>query len=320
MLFRQTIIVTLLLCAIPKPSLAAPAQEAERTTLRQTVTLGAPIVHVSDLLPGGAPGSLKARAAEIALGNAPRPGLVRIISGMEIRSLLIDEPDLLERLTIPDRIAVQRSFRSLSTSELLQVIRLRLGAQTTPDSVNWSPSDLKLSAPVYVTLDDPGLEVTRIELDTLRRQTRFRLWTSKEPSILPFWVTLAHEVKVPTLVARHDIPAGTEAQVTDFQVEERGGTADGQGLVTASDLPGLEPRAAVKSGQALTRSALAPVVMIQPGRPAKLVVEGAHYRISTTVIPLQAGVLGQQIRVREVDSQHILLVEVVGRGELRATP
>jgi flagella basal body P-ring formation protein FlgA len=307
MLFRQTIIVALLLGAVPIPSLAAPAQGDERTKLCQKATLGVSIVHLSDLLPREAPDALRARAAEIALGSAPQPGLARMISGMEIRSRLIDAPDLLERLKIPDWIVIQRSCRLLSNSELLQAIRLRLGAQATPDSAKWDPSDLQLSTPVYVTLDDPGLEVTRIELDPLRRQTRFRLWTSKEPPILPFWVTLAHDVKVPTLVARHDVPAGQR-------------TSDGQSLVTASDLASPEARAPVQRGQAGTRSTIAPVVMIEPGRPAKLVVEGAHYRISTTVIPLQAGVLGQQIRVREVDSQHILSAEVVGRGELKAAP
>jgi flagella basal body P-ring formation protein FlgA len=320
MLFRQTAIVTLLICAVSTPGLAAPAQEAERTTLCQTVTLGAPMVRLSDLLPSETPGTLRARAAEIALGSAPQPGLSRTVSGMEIRSRLMDAPDLLERLVIPDRIVIQRSYRSLSNSELLEAIRLRLGAQATPNSVSWSPSDLKLSTPVYVTLDDPGLEVTRIELDPLRRQTKFRLWTSKEPSILPFWVTLAHDVKIPTLVARHDIPAGSEAQAADFQVEERAGTPESKSLLAASELVGLQARAPLKSGQAVTRSMLTPVVLVEPGKPATLVAEGAHFRISTTVIPLQAGVLGQQIRVREADSQHILSAEVVGRGELKAAP
>lgn len=299
MLFRQTAIVVLLMFVVPTPSPAAQGLEAERTTLSPTVTLGAAIVRLSDLLPGEAPATLRARAAEIVLGSAPQPGLSRTVSGMEIKSHLIDAPDLLDRLTIPNRIIIQRSYRSLSASELLQAIRLRLGAQATPDSVNWSPSDLKLSAPVYVTLDDPGLEVTRIELDPLRRWTKFRLWTSKEPSILPFWVTLAHDVKVPTLVARHDMPAGREVQAADFQVEERASTPDGQNLLATSERMGLQVRAPVKSGQVVSRSMLTPVVLVEPGRPAKLVLEGAHFRISTTVIPLQAGALGQQIRVRE---------------------
>jgi flagella basal body P-ring formation protein FlgA len=318
MLFRQVAIVTLLMCAVSRPSPAAPAQETERTRLSQTVTLGAPIVRLSDLLPSEAPATLKARAAAIVLGSAPQPGLARTVSGTEIKSHLVDAPDLLGRLEIPDRIVIRRFYRSLSTAELLEAIRLRLGAQSTPDSMNWTPGDLKLSAPVYVTLDDPGVEVTRIELDPFRRQTKFRLWTSKEPSILPFWVTLAHDVKVPTLVAGHDIPAGKEAQAVDFQVEEGAGTPGSQSLLAASDLTGLEARTPVKNSQPVTRSMLKPVVLVEAGRPAKLVAEGAHFRISTTVIPLQPGVLGQQIRVREVDSQRILSAEVVDRGELKA--
>ncbi len=319
MQLRQTGIVTLLMALSPTPSLAAPAQEAERTKLGQTVTVGAPVVRLSDLLPSEAPDPLRARAAEIVLGSAPQPGRSRMISGAEIKSRLIDAPELVGRLAIPERIVIQRSHRSLSSSELFQAIRVGLGGQGLPDSGDWNPGDLKLSAPVYVTLDDPGLEVTRIELDPLRKETRFRLWTSKEPTILPFWVTVAHDVKVPTLVARHDMPAGKEAQATDFQVEERAGTPGGQRLLAASDLAGMQARAPVRSGQPVIRSMFTRVVLVEAGKPARLVAEGAHFRISTTVIPLQAGVMGQQIRVRDAETQHILSAEVVARGELKAT-
>jgi flagella basal body P-ring formation protein FlgA len=316
MQFRQTIIVTQLI--LLTPTLAGAGQELEPTKLCQVVTVAAPIVRLSDLLPAEAPGTLKARSAEIAMGSAPQPGRSRTVTRAEIKSHLIDTPDLLGSLAIPDRIVIERSHRMLTPSEVLRAIKTGLGGQALPGSGGWDDSDLKLSAPVYVTLEDPGLEVTRIELDPFRRQTKFRLWTSKEPTILPFWVTVTHDVKVPTLVARHDIPAGKEAQVTDFQVEERSGTP-GRQLLAAADLAGLQTRTGVRSGEQVTRSMFSQVVLVEPGRPAKLIAEGPRFRISTTVIPLQAGVMGQQIRVRDTETQRILSAEVVARGQLKAT-
>ena len=317
MRFQKTIIVTVLMLLRPTPGLTVAAEKSEPTKLRQAVAVGAPIVRLSDLLPAEAPGTLKARSAEVTLGNAPQPGRSRTVTKAEIKSRLIDLPDLLGNLAIPDRIVIERSHRLLTPPELLRAIKTGLGGQILPGSGDWVAGDLKLSAPVYVTLQDPGLEVTRIELDPFRRQTKLRLWTSKEPTILPFWVTVTHDVKVPTLVARHDLPAGKEAQETDFQVEERSGTPSPQPLA-ASDLAGLQTRSAVRSGKQVTRSMFSPVVLVEAGHPAKLIAEGPRFRIATTVIPLQAGVMGQQIRVRDPDTQRTLSAEVVARGRLKA--
>jgi flagella basal body P-ring formation protein FlgA len=60
------------------------------------------------------------------------------------------------------------------------------------------------------------------------------------------------------------------------------------------------------------------MVLVMAGKPAKLVVETATLRMTALVTPLQSGVKGQIIRVRNPDTQRVLEAEVVGVGLLQA--
>jgi flagella basal body P-ring formation protein FlgA len=59
-------------------------------------------------------------------------------------------------------------------------------------------------------------------------------------------------------------------------------------------------------------------VLVTAGKPAKLVVETATLRMTALVTPLQSGVKGQLIRVRNPDTQRVFEAEVVGRDLLQA--
>jgi flagella basal body P-ring formation protein FlgA len=61
-----------------------------------------------------------------------------------------------------------------------------------------------------------------------------------------------------------------------------------------------------------------PIVLVAAGKPAKLVVETATLRMTALVTPLEPGVKGQLIRVKNLDTQRVFEAEVVGVGLLRA--
>jgi flagella basal body P-ring formation protein FlgA len=93
------------------------------------------------------------------------------------------------------------------------------------------------------------------------------LWTSKEPQVLPFYVTV-------------------------------------EGLLD--------------TGEPTHHLTSPPIVLVTAGQPAKLVVETATLRMTTLVTPLESGVQGQLIRVRNLDTRRVLRAEVVGKGLLEA--
>lgn len=315
-----TLLAALALSLAASTSLRAASQAAGRVSLVAHAEVRANVVTLSDLLPAGAPGDLRAEAAQIALGSAPEPTSTRRISRAEIENAVLSNPDLLAEITIPDQVAVGRSHRALTTRELEAAIRAALGREPGDDGRALKFGPLALAAPVYVTSDDPGLRVTEIRFDPLRHETRFRLWTSKEPRNLPFYVTLPSDAKFPALVARRDLVASQPVGPADFEVERRAATSGGSATLplTPADLAGLETRTPLRAGEAVNRSMFTQAVLVEPGMPARLVVKGNGFRLETTVVPLERGVLGQQIRVRDPDTHRILAATVVAKGVLRS--
>ena len=62
-----------------------------------------------------------------------------------------------------------------------------------------------------------------------------------------------------------------------------------------------------------------PIILVTRGSPAKLVVETGALRMTALVTPLESGVKGQIVRVKNVDTQRVFEAEVVGAGLLQAT-
>jgi len=254
---------------------------------------------------------------------------MRTIVRGELEDLLRAEPELLASLSLPERIVVSRSHRELTSHELSVAISDATGHPGMPDAPPANLQDLRLSAPVYVTTDDPGLKVLRVEFDPLRQDTRFCLWASKEPDILPFYVTVAGGSALPArpmLVARRDLASGEIASASDFMVQpgKAATAAVGHGsrmalAVTPEALAGRAARASIKAGQIVTASMFRTVVMVNQGKRAVLVMEGPSFRMTIPVIPLENGVFGQQVRVRNLDSRRVVAAEVVGPGSLHKT-
>jgi flagella basal body P-ring formation protein FlgA len=299
-------------------------------TIPAAVEVRSETLTLSDLLPPGAPLDVLQAASGITLGNTPKPGTLRTIARGEIEDLLRAEPELRASLSLPEHIIVSRSHRELTSHELSVAISDALGAGTGgADALPMNLENLKLSAPVYVTKDDPGLKVVRVEFDPLRQDTRFCLWASQEPDILPFYVTVSGGSALsaqPALVARRDLAPGEIVGANDFMTRPRKLTTAAVGqpspmglAVTPEALAGRAARAYIKAGQIVTASMFRTVVMVNQGKRAVLLMEGRSFQISIPVIPLENGVLGQQVRVRNIDSRRVVAAEVVGPGRLHKT-
>jgi hypothetical protein len=253
-------------------------------------------VWLSDLLPSAVPNSLLIAAGAISLGRAPELGSVRRIPREELEQALIDRPELLAEIAIPEDIIIRRVRYPVTREQVAAVIGAALGRGTSMDP---AALGLQFSTPVYFTGDDPGLEVTEIQFDALHRATKFRLWSSQEPENLPFYVTVSGSLK--------DI--GRPATPAEVRAEPKPPAA----VAAAENVPPAQPvettRSPAKRVQPLVRAGVA----------TRLVIQGADYRLTSTVIPLQPGVLGQEIRVRDSFTLRIFTAQVAGPGLLTGT-
>jgi len=266
---------------MPAAACTAPISVLDEVDVRSDT------VSLADLLPPNVSSGLREAAATIALGRAPQVRQTRTIGREELQNDVQGVPQLSECLDLPEQILVNRSNRELTRLELERAIAVALEKEGASDPELAGMKTLLLAAPVYVTQDDPGLQVLRVEFDALRRETRFCLWTSREPEILPFYVSvrgaISHSLKSPETLAAHST---------------RG--------------PGV---AGARKGGPPQR----PVSLVREGRRAMLVVDEGAVHISASVIPLGSGAMGDAVRVRNLDSQRIIVASVVGKDRLIAT-
>jgi hypothetical protein len=283
---------TLVLAA--SPSAGAPVALLSEVDLRTSS------VRLSDLLPASAPASLRTASAAVPLGRAPVAGSVRRMTHEEIEHALLDQPQILAGISVPVEIIIRRVHRQLSREEVATAISAALGRENAVD-----PTALNLQLSTLVTCDDPGLEVTGIEFDALRQVTRFRLWTAKEPENLPFYVTIPGRWMGSK--GKPQTPAATEARALPDSGEQAAAYVHPKPVYPATSISGAKS------------SPKGPEMIVKAGVATRLVIEGPDYRLTSTVIPLQPGALGQQISVRDPLTHKISSAQVAGPGLLKGT-
>lgn len=287
-----------------------------RVHIADVVQVEAETVKLSDLLPPDAPAELGEICTRIILGNSPLPASQRVISKGQIEQQLREFPSILEQLELPERLIITCKQRRLSAAEILTAIETSMAGEGLRGPRTASPNGLNLKAPVFVTKPDPGLEVRRVEFGRVQRKIRFLLWTSKEPQVLPFYVTVEEWPETAAWASSHNDQTGERPIPRDSHVERRktvGDLTDSPGL-----LSGSSPRVAAHKGASTQQATSSPIVLVAAGKPAKLVVETATLRMTALVTPLQSGVKGQLIRVRNLDTQRVFEAEVVGADLLQA--
>lgn len=292
-----------------------PAARGARVPLLHRAVVHAATLTLADLLPVSAPAALRSEAATVQLGSAPQPPMARMIYRQQLEYLLNGHKALAASLALPAEIHIERFARTLSKADVVRAIDRALtsqGVTRLPDL-----GALQFAMPVYVTSADPGLELTRISSDPVRGITEFRLWTAKEPGHLPFTVSVPGAIKLPTLVASRTLVSGEVASASDFAVKMR---ADRRTMNSAppspSSLARLAVRGVVRAGAPVNRDQFERPVLVEPGALSTLIVRGNGFNIKTIVTPLEQGVLGQEIRVRNTDSKQVLEARVVGRDRL----
>jgi flagella basal body P-ring formation protein FlgA len=180
-------------------------------------------------------------------------------------------------------------------------------------------SDLEISAQAISGEGD--FEITQISYDPVHSKTYFQLRDSHKHS---YEVGVIGKILFPTLMASHELTSGATASASDFGIDYRPFST----LVspTAADLAGRTTRRKIAAGEAVrpemftginASTGLARTLLVEPGRLATLTVAGPGFSVSTAVIPMDAGISGQTVRVKTKENGRILKAVVVDRDLLK---
>jgi len=260
------------------PVMSAGAVRLPRVELLREVRVAGDRLQLSALLPPHAPDALRERATRIPLGSVPLCGKMRTLDRDALMNHMGLAQDLLSQLSVPERVVVSCDARPVTTPEVVAAIQDALKSKGI-DVAALSLGDVLLQSQVFVRPGDAGLRVIRCEFDAPLQRARF-LMSAGHSTAPPFVVTarVSPEVDVSRLWK-------TEA-------------------------PAL--RDAVRPDKPPRRE-----ILVAAGGRARLVLRSNSIAMATEVVPLEAGALGQQIRVRVVDTGKVWTARVDGRSHLQ---
>ena len=293
-------LVSLMLFAVVLPEGEAKAGAyPPRVQIPGFVQVEGETVRLSDLLPPDAPEEFGEIGARVILGESPLPASPRVILKAQIERKLREVPSLLERLEIPDRLIVTRPRRRLSSAEIWTAIEDFLAERGLPAPVPQACMVSSADGPTLMNAEaaEPGKQ--HCAQGGLGLQAPVFV-TQLDPG-------LAVKSMEPDRVRRRLrflLWTAHEPQVLPFyvNVEKLWSAAAWSSQPLRSMRPAHSPA----------------VVLVAAGKPARLVIETPNLRLTARVSPLESGVKGQVIRVRNLDTQRILEAQVVGVGLLQA--
>jgi hypothetical protein len=278
-------------------SFACANEEAcTKVTVQSRVEVKLGELTLADLLARGTCPQLRQAAAQVTLGTAPRAGSVRVLDGRRIRSALeglagagsTSKKEI--GINVPERIVVQRAGATKSCAEIARFLAGAASAQNAASVRGRWLQDLDCAAARDISEDTP-LELTKTVWNPVLQRWEFALRCARPEDCVPFLVW-AHAGKTP--------PSGV-AHSADRAVPSPTLLAE----LSSSGLPKI-------GGSGIKR-------LVKPGQTATLTWDQAGIRVVLPVTCLDAGGLGEFVRVRLKNAARILRAEVVGEGILRAS-
>jgi Chaperone for flagella basal body P-ring formation len=279
-------------------SFSAQAKDSARRNvfdLPARVTVEGPNLRLSDLLPENAPLQLREAAEKVMLGISPQPDSPRILSRQEIVFQLRNNPEILYALRFPERIVVQRESFPISISQVRTALEEFLTSHGYKTS--WIQENIAVTVPdeICALEANASLEVLNLAWDLRHDGFQLRLRCTKDGTCGSFLARVSVPGDLP-LVWHRDLGMPGPSQNMNR---------------LARQMVHLLPfRIAQKPKE---------TVLVQAGRQAILVMQGANIRITVPVICLQPGALSQEIRVRALTGQRVLTGEVIGAGMLQTS-
>jgi Chaperone for flagella basal body P-ring formation len=269
-------------------------------------------IVLADLLPRGPlPARVRGVAEGVALGSTPALGAARRLRGAVVAEAIEQSGLPADEFVIPDVIVVERAGRALDGAEICAAIQAAVGEFSLSSGgeaavLAMRPEDMFWDAGLRVALGNAGLQVQEMFVDLSTRRANFRLVTNSGAGV-EFAVVGRVAAKV--------------SAVQEISQETR--TVSRGTKLRRMVEPKRETR--VSESGAIARTAgvsdqfLSLPVAIAAGGLGQIWLHSENSNIVMQVKALQAGHMGETIRVRLPQSGRTMRAVVTGPAALEAT-
>ncbi|MGB1006154.1 MAG: flagellar basal body P-ring formation chaperone FlgA [Thalassobaculaceae bacterium] len=289
------------------------AAMAADPSARRTVTVDAEGVYLSDLFNGVAP------ADDRWIGQAPVPGETVTYKANMLAAIARGNALNWRPRSSREQVRVSRPGRRVP----LALIKDRLATRLR-DQAGGGGIDIDLFAAPQVFID-PSLpaDVTVEDLSTTpggRFNARLAVPTLSGTSRLIDISGRAHATRKMPVPARH-LRRGetiTANDVTWRQVRSRAG--DHVMVSDPDSIIGFTPRRTLIAGKPIRRTDVTPRMVIRKGDQIQVSLSTGSMTLTTRGVALQAGAIGETIRIRNVNSRKIIEATVTNAGDAVIRP
>jgi len=256
-------------------------------SVRAEVQVAREELSLADVLDAEVCPAVRKAAAGISLGATPRLGGTRVLEGGQVRRFIegmsIEEIRTGKaHLKIPERVLVHGSGVAKSCVEIAQFLEGTTSAQNSESASLWGEDNLDCSAARIVPAE-ASLELIKSEWNAGLRRWEFALRCAEPTACIPFLVW-----------TRPQAPAQLRAEV-------------GSGLSFAR-----------REGQPTKTEAGEKELLVKRGQTVILTWDHGGIRVALPVTSLEAGVLGQVVRVQLKSVVRIMRAEVIGERIVQA--
>jgi flagella basal body P-ring formation protein FlgA len=301
----------LLGCCLIAPLGIPPAHAA---ALKTRTTLHGPQVYLRDLFEdaGG--------NADRLLGPGPGPGGRIVVESRQLKAIARQYDVDWQPVSHADRAVLEWPGRPLERAEVLSAVRAALVAQgASPDCDVVIPG---FNPPIVPTAGASAPVITQLEFD--RDLGRFTAMLSVTgDGIEPISTRLSGEVadviELPVAVAR--LIAGSIAGPDDIRLARVHVTSVHTEVARDRAMViGMQLKLQMQAGVPIPLSNLMQPTQINRGDAVRLQLQTGELWLTGQGMALEAGAVGDRIRVRNVSSQAVLEAEVIRPGEVRVMP
>ena len=298
------------LASASEPGIAR-ASESGRIVVQRTAVVPGPTIKLGDLarLEGSAAG-----LADVELGPAPSANAPKRLEGEAILRRLQEagmDPSA-TRYVIPATVRVERNAREVTVEEIKTAV-MNVASDALP--AGEVVRDLEVAGPVRIPAGDYEARVSTSSSGRPGRR-RFDVQLVHDGSVLAnVPVTARTDARGAVVVAKQAMPRGTVLGPNDLEVVERNAKdVPGDAISAPEEAIGMETKVALAAAAPLPRAALAPPIVVKKGDLVTMIVDTAVMRLTVAGEALEAGAVGNSIKVKNRSSKQELAGQVVASG------
>lgn len=293
---------------------AMAAGHAQAATLRAVTTLHGPMVYVRDLFDDAGPN------ADRALGPGPAPGDRIIVGAAQLNAIARQYNIAWRSVSLADQATLEWPGRPLRRDEAVEAVRTAVtAAGAGPDCDIEVPG---FAGPTVPTETAIAVTVSQLDFDAnTGRFTAALAVTGEAMNAIDMRISgrVEEMVTAPVTVAR--LLAETVLREDDVRMTRvRASQVTSEVARSVDQIVGMQLRRPLPGGQVLRLGDLIRPPLVQRGALVTMILQAGGISVSGQGTAVDAGAIGEQVRVQNNNSRTLITAKVIGPGQVLIEP